>query len=226
VLRRALQDAVRWNLHTGPAMVIAVNVSIRQLDQHGYAESVLDVLKENAFPPERLELELIERSLTSGSDEAVQQLQRLRQAGVRISVDDFGTGQSCLSLLHRLPIDTIKLDRSFIQAMDDEPRVIPIIQAIVSMAHSLDKRIVAEAIEHVGPIPTLLKMGKMDFQGYLLSRPLPAEGVDGLIGAWRSGIVMPDAFQIENHVRRDDDLQNKFLPSDQRQSNFPSGTIA
>lgn len=212
VLRRALQDAVRWKLHTGPAMVIAVNVSIRQLDQHGYAESVLDILKENAFPPERLELELIERSLTSGSDEAVQQLQRLRQAGVRISIDDFGTGQSCLSLLHRLPIDTIKLDRSFIQAMDDEPNVIPIIQAIVSMAHSLDKRVVAEAIEHVGPIPTLLKMGRMDFQGYLLSRPVPSEGVDGLIDGWRSGIVMPDPFQIENHLRRDDVLQNKFLP--------------
>jgi EAL domain-containing protein (putative c-di-GMP-specific phosphodiesterase class I) len=123
------------------------------------------------------------------------QLEQLREAGVRIALDDFGTGQSCLSMLHKLPIDTIKLDRSFIHAMDNEPRVLPIIKAIVAMAHSLGKRVVAEAVEHVGPVPALLKMGKMDFQGYLLSRPIPAQDMPTLIEGLRSGILMPEAFR-------------------------------
>jgi len=194
-LRCALQDANRWKLNTGEAVTIAVNVSVRQLEESGYANSVLECLQENNFPPERLEIELIERSLIFSGDKVIQQLERLRNAGVRISLDDFGTEQSCLSLLHKLPIDTIKLDRSFIKAMDTEPGVFPIIQAIVSMAHSLGKRVVAEAIEHVGPVPALLKMGKMDFQGYLLSRPVPAEEVHIHMEKWRNGIVMPEAFR-------------------------------
>jgi diguanylate cyclase (GGDEF)-like protein len=193
-LQTALQDAVRWGLDKGEPISIAVNVSVRQLEEPGYAKSVLACLQENAFPPERLEIELIERSLMFSGDKVLQELEQLREAGVRISLDDFGTEQSCLSLLHKLPIDTIKLDSSFIRAMDNEPSVLPIIQAIVSMAHSLGKRIVAEAIEHVGPVPTLLKMGKMDFQGYLLSRPIPAENVHTLIQGWRAGIRMPSAF--------------------------------
>jgi predicted signal transduction protein with EAL and GGDEF domain len=75
--------------------------------------------------------------------------------------------------------------------------VLPIIQAIVYMARSLGKRVIAEGIEHVGPIPALMNMGKMDFQGYLLSRPVPAEEVDELIETWRAGIEMPEAFQSE-----------------------------
>ena len=149
-LRCALEDATRWKLNTGDPLSIAVNVSVRQLEEPDYADSVLACLREFNFPAERLEIELIERSLMFSGDNVTKQLEKLRASGVRISLDDFGTGQSCLSLLHRLPIDTIKLDRSFIRAMDDEPSVLPIIQAIVSMAHSLGKRVVAEAIEHVG----------------------------------------------------------------------------
>ena len=136
-LRTVLRDAVRWRLHSGEMISVAVNVSVRQLEQFGYAESVLECLKEFGFPASRLEIELIERSLMFSGDKVTYQLELLRKAGVRIALDDFGTGQSCLSLLHRLPVDTIKLDRSFIQAMDDEPRVLPIIQAIVTMAQSL-----------------------------------------------------------------------------------------
>jgi len=194
-LRCAVQDAKRWHLDTGDAVSIAVNVSARQLEEPGYARSVLACLKQNEFPPERLEIELIERSLMFSGEKVLDELVQLRAAGVRISLDDFGTEQSCLSMLHKLPIDTIKLDRSFIRAMDNEPDVLPIIQAIVSMARSLDKRVVAEAIEHVGPVPALMKMGKMDFQGYLLSQPVPAELVPSLIEEWRSGIKMPSVFR-------------------------------
>jgi diguanylate cyclase (GGDEF)-like protein len=196
-LRVALENAIRWNLKFGEPMTIGINVSTRQLQEPGYAMSVLRCLDDLAFPPERLEIELIERSLMLSETTVLQQLELLRQAGVRISLDDFGTEQSCLSLLHKLPIDTIKLDHSFVRAMDDEPRVLPIIQAIVYMARSLGKRVIAEGIEHVGPVPALMNMGKMDFQGYLLSRPVPAEEVDELIETWRSGIEMPEAFRSE-----------------------------
>ena len=196
-LRVALQDATRWDLRYGEPLTIGINVSTRQLQEPGYAASVLRCLKEHAFPPERLEIELIERSLMLNECGILQQLEQLRQAGVRISLDDFGTEQSCLSLLHKLPIDTIKLDHSFVRAMDDEPRVLPIIQAIVYMARSLGKRVIAEGIEHVGTVPALMNMGTMDFQGYLLSRPLPPAEVDQLIRTWRSGITMPDAFRGE-----------------------------
>ena len=195
-LRCALQDATRWKLHEGDPLLLAVNVSVRQLEEPGYADSVLACLAEFSFPPERLEIELIERSLMFSGDNVANQLEQLRAEGLRIALDDFGTGQSCLSLLHRLPIDTIKLDRSFIRAMDDEPTVLPIVRAIVSMAHSLGKRTVAEAIEHIGPVQTLLAMGEMDFQGFLLSKPIPAEDVHTFINEWRAGIVMPSAFRI------------------------------
>jgi diguanylate cyclase (GGDEF)-like protein len=195
-LRTALQDANRWKLNTGDQISIAVNASVRQLEEPGYATSVLECLREFDFPPERLEIELVERSLMFSGDKVTLQLERLRNAGVRISLDDFGTEQSCLSLLHKLPIDTIKLDRSFIRAMDGEPGVLPIIQAIVSMAQSLGKRVVAEAIEHAGPVPKLMRMGEMDFQGYLLSRPVAADEVHLHMNKWRSGIRMPEAFEV------------------------------
>lgn len=203
-LRVALQDATRWQLEFGEPLTIGINVSTRQLQEPGYAASVLKCLHDHAFPPERLEIELIERSLMLSENPVLEQLEQLRQAGVRISLDDFGTEQSCLSLLHKLPIDTIKLDHSFVRAMDDEPRVLPIIQAIVFIARSLGKRVIAEGIEHVGPVPALMQMGKMDFQGYLLSRPVPAKEVDKLILTWRSGIAMPEAFRSETvHVNTD-----------------------
>ncbi len=205
-LRVALQDATRWNLKFGDPLTIGVNVSTRQLQEPGYAASVLKCLDDHSFPPDRLEIELIERSLMISETTVLQQLDQLRQAGVRISLDDFGTEQSCLSLLHKLPIDTIKLDHSFVRAMDDEPRVLPIIQAIVFMARSLGKRVIAEGIEHVGPVPALINMGKMDFQGYLLSRPVPAAEVDQLILTWRSGITMPDAFRGGELVAPNTDL--------------------
>ena len=195
VLRQALKDATHWQLHTGSEMVMVVNVSAREMNEPDFAERVFASLEESGFPAQRLELELTERSLVSDSDNAARQLRRLRQARVRISLDDFGTGQSSLSLLHKLPVDTIKLDRSFIVAMDDEPEVLPIIQAISFMASRLGKRIVAEGIEHVGPVPALLEMGRIEFQGYLLSRPLSFADVDARIEAWRSGIMMPDAFR-------------------------------
>ena len=202
VLARAVQDAVRWNLHTGQYLVIAVNVSARQLNREDFAVEVLRCLQSTGFPANRLELELVERSLVPGAGLVEEQLTKLREAGVRISLDDFGTSHSCLSRLHKLPIDTVKLDRSFVAAMDLDPAVLPIVRAISFMAKSLGKRIVAEGVEHVGPVPALLKMGITQFQGVLLGRALSASEIDKLLPAWRAGVALPFEFQSTPRRRR------------------------
>ena len=202
VLERAVEDAVRWQLHTGPPVLLVVNVAMRQVIQPEFAEMVLAVLDRAGFPPERLEIELTERTLLAGSDEIRRQLDRVRAAGVRVSLDDFGTGESSLSMLHRLPIDTIKVDRSFIAVMDAEPDILPVIEAITYMAQRLGKRIVAEGVETTGPVSALLRLGEMDFQGFLLSRPVLAEEVGGVLGQWRSGLVMEPEFQTRRKGER------------------------
>ncbi len=194
VLRKALSDAVRWGLDKGKHVLLAVNISMRQLERSGFAKTALESLAVAGFPADRLELELVERSIITTSVQVKHELEELRAAGVRVALDDFGTGESCLSILHTLPVDTIKIDRSFILAMDSEPKVLPIIQAISYIARSLGKRIVAEGLEHVGPVAELIAMGPVEFQGYLFGRPLPAQDVDDHIGHWRADVAMPKEF--------------------------------
>jgi diguanylate cyclase (GGDEF)-like protein len=187
VIESAVQSAVGWGLHEGPAVLLSVNVAPRQLADPGFAGMVLSIVERNGFPHNRLELELTERSPGTDSHEALRQIQRLREAGIRIAIDDFGTGYSALSLLHRLPVDTIKIDRSFILAIEKEPTVLSIIEAISYMARSLGKRVVAEGIETPGSMAALLPMGRMDYQGYLLSRPIDANEVQNALRGWRAG---------------------------------------
>lgn len=207
VIETAMRDAVKWGLHLGPAVLLVVNVAMRQVIEADFVETIFSLLDQTGFPIDRLELELTERTLATDCNEVKERLEGLRTAGVRISLDDFGTGQSSLSLLHRLPIDTIKIDRSFITAMEKEPNVLPVIQAITYMAKSLNKRVVAEGMETTAPIPALLGMGEMDFQGYLLSRPVPAAQILQVLPSWRSGLRMPPDFLAS----RDRTLQPREL---------------
>jgi diguanylate cyclase (GGDEF)-like protein len=187
VIESAVQSAVGWGLHEGPDVLLSVNVAPRQLADPDFAEMVLGIVARNGFPASRLELELTERSPGTDSHEALRQVQRLRKAGIRIAIDDFGTGYSALSVLHRLPVDTIKIDRSFILAIEKEPNVLSIIEAISYMARSLGKRVVAEGIETRGSMAALLPMGRMDYQGYLLSRPIDSSEVANALRGWRAG---------------------------------------
>ena len=194
VFRTAIEDAMRWNLHQGPFVLLGVNVAHQQLLHPDFASSIAGFLAQTGFPAERLELELTERTSVANSPEVVRQLQQLRSLGVRISLDDFGTGQSSLSALHRLPIDTIKIDRSFVSAIETEPTVLPVIRAITAMAQSLGKRIVVEGLESIAPVSALLRLGDVDFQGFLLSQPVLASEMDGHLPRWREGLTMPTAF--------------------------------
>ncbi len=195
VLRQALSDAKRWYFHENTDKRMVVNVAVRQIEQPDFANTILRCLQEASYPAKNLELEITERVFVNNVKTALEQLRLLREAGVNISLDDFGTGQSSLSMLHKLPIDTIKVDRSFIKDIDSDPKVIPIVKAIALIADSLGVRVVAEGIEHVGPVPTLLGMGDIEYQGFLLGRPIAADQIDERIEAWMSGITMPPAFE-------------------------------
>ena len=124
--------------------------------------------------PRFLELEMTESLLVQNAEENVAVLRKLGQDGVRIAVDDFGTGYSSLSYLRQLPIDTIKIDRSFVRDLETDPEDRAIIQAIIAMAHSLELQVTAEGVETRGQLEALARMGCDEYQGYLFSRPLPA----------------------------------------------------
>ncbi len=189
VLHEALAAAVRWKFGKEDEVRMVVNVCARQMEKTGFAEEVRAALAEFGLRAEVLELELTER--TAVSEAAGEQLQALRRMGVQLSIDDFGVEHSSLSMLHRLPVDTLKIDRSFVRAMASEPEVLPIVEAIVQMGRALGKRIVAEGVEHPGDLQALERLGEMDYQGFLFSRPVPPEVVWERLESWRrvGGVV-------------------------------------
>ncbi len=188
VLRQALADAKRWRFDDMPGLRMIINVSPAQIEQGGFAEEVFAALASEDLPATCLEIEITERTVVHDLNQAGRQLNRLHAAGVRIAIDDFGVEHSCLSSLYLLPLDTLKIDRSFIKAMGTEPSVLPIIKAIVDMAQCMHKRVVAEGIETQADIDTLRSLGEMDLQGYFLSRPQGPEEISRKIVAWTSGI--------------------------------------
>ena len=188
VLRQALADAKRWRFDDIPGVRMIINVSPAQIEQEGFADEVFAALALQELPASCLEIEITERTVVRDLDQAGRQLNRLHAAGVRIAIDDFGVEHSCLSSLYLLPLDTLKIDRSFIKAMGTEPGILPIIKAIVDMAQSMHKRVVAEGIETQADIDALLNLGEMDLQGYFLSRPQGPEEISRKMVAWTSGI--------------------------------------
>lgn len=188
ILRQALTDASRWRLGEQDTSRIVVNVSARQIAQPKFADEVAEALASAGVLADVLELEITERAAITDFSHAFTQLSRLQAMGVHISIDDFGTAYSSFNTLHRLPVNTLKIDRSFVRALDTEPSIMSIIEAIVGMAHSLGKRIVVEGIETERDLQALLRLGELDFQGYFFSRPVPAEAVALNLADWRRGV--------------------------------------
>jgi diguanylate cyclase (GGDEF)-like protein/PAS domain S-box-containing protein len=185
-LSRACRQLVDWG-ERAAAMRVAVNVSARQFRSRGLPEVVDRVLRATGLEPWRLELELTESVLIDKPAEVVAILERLQRLGVRISVDDFGTGYSSLSYLSRLPIDCLKIDKSFIQTHSADHHNAAICQAIISLANSLGMRVIAEGIETAEQLRFLSEHGCQEGQGYLFSKPLPPDTVAGFIATLSSG---------------------------------------
>ena len=165
---------------------IAVNVSALQLRQKDFVDSVLEaIVGSSAAAAPLLDLEITESVLVDDIDESTRKLQALRRAGVEVSVDDFGTGFCSLSYLARLPVDTLKIDRSFVVRMRDAGYPRNIVAMIVSLAHTLGLRVVAEGVEDDEQVRLLRELGCDQIQGFYVSQPVPADQIVPLLRGWR-----------------------------------------
>jgi EAL domain-containing protein (putative c-di-GMP-specific phosphodiesterase class I) len=175
VLRTACAQVRRWQETRDYPLAIAVNLSARQFEQADLAEQILRALEETGLSPENLEIEIVESSAMRNTDGAVRTLRALKDIGVRISIDDFGVGYSSLSYLRRLPIDTLKIDRSFVRDITIDPDDAAIVGAVVDLAQTLKLRVVAEGVETEEQLSFLKDRGCDRMQGYLASVPLPPD---------------------------------------------------
>ena len=148
VLAEACRQNAAWQASGRPGMKVAVNVSPMQFARADFVDTVSQALAQSGLEPPLLELELTENVVMRDLEESVRQMDRLRALGVSISIDDFGTGYSSLSYLRRLPIDTLKIDQSFLKELGNESNTIPLVQAIVTLAHGLGLTVVAEGVEN------------------------------------------------------------------------------
>jgi EAL domain-containing protein (putative c-di-GMP-specific phosphodiesterase class I) len=197
VLQTACQQAKKWQEAGLPALSVAVNLSARQFRGGGLCDTVKNALEASALEPERLELELTESVIMDGAEEAAVTLRTLKGIGVRLSLDDFGTGYSSLSYLKRFPFDTLKMDRSFVSELPRKSQDAAIATAIISLAHGLNLSVLAEGIETAEQYEFLKGRGCDEAQGYLMSRPIPAEQFTTLLGEGQ-GFLLPKGVAAPN----------------------------
>lgn len=176
VLSEACRQLDCWQKAGLPKTTIAVNLSAVQFSHHGLRQSVETAIQRSHIDPSQLELEITESVLMQDNElDVLAMLKDFKALGVSLAIDDFGTGYSSLSYLHRYPFDTIKIDRSFIVDIDDKTARAPIVRSILSLAHSLGLKAVAEGVENLVQAEFLLAQGCPLAQGYYYSRPVPPE---------------------------------------------------
>jgi len=203
VLKTACAQIRQWQNEGLAAVPVAVNVSAVQFRQKGFVEFVRMVLQESGVSPQYLELELTETQLISNPNVMLSVLQQLRDMGVRSSIDDFGIGYSSLTNLRRYPVYKLKIDRSFVRDVAEDPDAAAITGTIIRMAKSLDLRVIAEGVENDEQVSFLREQDCDEIQGYYCSRPIgPVEFADRL----RAGLLAARALR--------QDLVLRCLPSD------------
>jgi diguanylate cyclase (GGDEF)-like protein/PAS domain S-box-containing protein len=173
-LRQAIDDYLRWRFSGLSAVRIAVNVSALQLRSPGFIEEVKHAIAVDAAAASGLELEITESVIMADVRHSGETLRTIRALGVSVAIDDFGTGFSSLSYLSRLPVDTLKIDRSFVQDMTAEQQGTVLVSSIINLAHSLKLKVVAEGVETEEQSALLRSMGCDELQGYLFGRPVPS----------------------------------------------------
>ncbi|MBC8030603.1 MAG: bifunctional diguanylate cyclase/phosphodiesterase [Pyrinomonadaceae bacterium] len=174
VLRAACRQLKKWHVDGFKKLNLAINVSARQFQERAPADVIVKILAENRLDPTRVELELTESLLIADSDHVVQSLGKLKDIGVKLALDDFGTGFSSLEYLCRLPLDILKIDRSFVRAASSRDGA-ALLSSIINLAHKLGLRVVAEGVETREQSTLLQGLGCDSLQGFLFSPPLPGE---------------------------------------------------
>ena len=180
VLRTALRDCVRWRA-AGHELSVAVNLSVRSLLDDGLAAEVAELLDESGLPPLALELEITETTAMADPGRSLVVLGELHALGLRLALDDYGTGHSSLAYLNELPVDTLKIDRSFVTAMDTSSQDATIVRSTIDLARNLGLQVVAEGVETRTSWQTLTHLGCDSAQGYWLARPEPSAGLLALV---------------------------------------------
>ena len=163
-------------------LTLAVNVSAKQFHQADFVAQVQQVLLESGAKPSLLKLELTESSVLENVQDTIAKMREIKLLGVSFSMDDFGTGYSSLQYLKHLPLDQIKIDRSFVIDMTSDSSDAAIVQAIIAMTEALGLNVIAEGVETVAQRDFLDKRGCHAFQGYLFSKPMPVEEFEALLG--------------------------------------------
>ncbi len=182
VIRAACRDAMRWRREGGEELFVSINVSPRQLRSGDFHEQVMTALAESGLPPRLMHIELTETAVLGDEEQARRILSSLREAGIKIWLDDFGTGFSGLSHLRRVPVDGVKIDRSFIADVLRDPDDLALTTAIIAMAHSLGMTVVAEGVEKEGQCDLLRSRGCDLAQGYWLGHPMNMRDFTSLVG--------------------------------------------
>ena len=172
VIEAACRQARLWETAGMPALPISINVSGIQFERQQVADLLRQAIANHQLRPDRIEIEITESAIMHHPERAIEALRELKAIGVRIALDDFGTGYSSLSYLRRFPIDTLKIDRSFILEIDRNPEDAEIVAAIVAMAHTLGLRVVVEGVETTAQLAVIVEKGCDVVQGYVYHRPL------------------------------------------------------
>jgi predicted signal transduction protein with EAL and GGDEF domain len=172
VIAEALSWSDRW-AERGRKLNVAVNLSARQLQDRQLPDSIAEAIRGHKASAGRLHIELTESAVMADAERALEILGRLSKMGIKLSIDDFGTGYSSLSYLRQLPVDEIKIDRSFVAEMLHSDSDVVIVRSIIDLGHNLGLTVVAEGVEEEGALAMLTKLGCDLVQGYHLSRPLP-----------------------------------------------------
>ncbi len=175
IIRTACRECLEIQKHVGSPLMLAINLSPRQLDKGRLCEVLAETLAETGFAPENLELEITEGVLMERIEDARSILGEIRALGIKIAIDDFGTGFSSLSYLTQLPINTLKIDRGFVQKVTQNVRDAAVVNAILALAQSLDLRVIAEGVETLDQLRYLLQRQCTVAQGNLLGPVQPAE---------------------------------------------------
>ena len=197
VLRTACLQNKRWQRQGFAPIQMAVNISGRQFHDQDLAQTVIRILDETNMAPQHLELELTESSIMQNAEFAASVLSRLKGMGVKISIDDFGTGYSSLASLKRLPIDALKIDKSFVSDATTDPDDAALVMAIITLAHNLRLKVIAEGVETEEQLRFLHLLRCDEIQGFLFSKPLPADALVSLLDS-HSGRLPVRALQSES----------------------------
>ena len=207
VLRRACAQLRRCQ-HTAPDLgfTMAVNLSIRQLEQPGFVDELSAVLDDAGVEPSSLTMEITETVFTQDAEAIIRRLWAVRELGVGLALDDFGTGYSSLDRLRDMPVQKLKIDKSFIDEVDSRPGGTALLAAIIAMAHSLGLSAVAEGVEHEAQLANLGRLGCDEVQGYLLSRPVSGAEIEALLlrpdGLWPRNLAPSTPESIEAELMR------------------------